>query len=410
MTARRGEDLRFDLTLNFRKAILGGEETFQICCLESCQVCKETKQKRGIGDWFRGAPPTCNSCNGSGLIEAIKSITINIPAGVEQGSRLKLSGEGNVGEQGGATGDLYIFLSVQQDSEFQRDGADLLSEVLISEEQATSGCEIEVNTINGIEALTIPPQTQPNTVLVLQSLGVPMLGNSRQRGNHLVTVKVGSTKWEDLYAHYAERGQYQKIVDMYSKVIQSQSDNDEAYLQRGLVKGRNLNNFEAAIADFSKAIELNPGNFHSYQNRGLARSLTGNKDEAIQDFSTAIKINPNLPEAYFNRAKMYTALDEHQLAIDDYSVFLQIHPSADVYCLRANAYASINDYTAAINDYTQAITLDPNHAAAYTKRGCSYLKLGDRSSGIADLEKALQLMEGTNLPAYSQVLSLLQSV
>jgi molecular chaperone DnaJ len=148
MTAIRGEDLRFDLTLNSRKAILGGEETFQICHLESCQICRGAKRKRGIGDWFRGAPSICNSCNGSGHIEAKKSVTINIPAGVEQGTRLKLSGEGDVGEQGGASGDLYIFLFVQQDSEFQRDGNNLLSEVLISEEQATSGCEIEVNTID----------------------------------------------------------------------------------------------------------------------------------------------------------------------------------------------------------------------------------------------------------------------
>lgn len=192
MAARRGDDLRFDLKLNFFKAILGGEEKIEICHLETCQICNGCgEQKRGLGDWLRGEPlATCNNCNGSGRIEVPKSLTIMIPAGVEEGTRLRVSEEGDAGERGGATGDLYIYLSVGQDSELKRDGINLLSEVMISEEQAASGCQIQVRTIDGIIDINVPPLARRDAVLELHNRGVPVLGNPKQRGDHLISIKV----------------------------------------------------------------------------------------------------------------------------------------------------------------------------------------------------------------------------
>ncbi|HEY9737019.1 MAG TPA: DnaJ C-terminal domain-containing protein, partial [Trichocoleus sp.] len=170
MVAARGEDLRFDLRLDFRRAIWGGEETIRIQHLETCQACDgRGEQRQGLGNWFRGEPSAvCNACSGNGRTEVLKDLTVTIPPGVEEGTRLRVYEEGDAGERGGEPGDLYLFLSVGEDSEFKRDGTSLLSEISIKQEEAASGCQVQVKTIDGtIETLTIPPGIQPNTVLTL---------------------------------------------------------------------------------------------------------------------------------------------------------------------------------------------------------------------------------------------------
>jgi molecular chaperone DnaJ len=91
---------------------------------------------------------------------------------------------------GGPPGDLYVFLSVKNDPEFQRDGINILSQIKISYLQAILGCRLEINTVDGKAELTIPAGTQPNTVLTLENKGVPRLGNPVSRGDHLITVEV----------------------------------------------------------------------------------------------------------------------------------------------------------------------------------------------------------------------------
>lgn len=192
MIARRGEDLRFDLTLNFRKAVLGGEEVIRICHLENCQSCGGGRvQKRGLGGWLQGRPVlACRSCNGNGLITVTKNLTITIPPGVKEGTRLRVAGEGDA-ELSGASGDLYVYLSVDQDPEFKRDGINLLSEITISEEAAASGCQVQVRTIDGtVEKFNIPAIGNRVADLRLQNKGVPVLGNPKQRGDHLVSIKI----------------------------------------------------------------------------------------------------------------------------------------------------------------------------------------------------------------------------
>jgi len=85
---------------------------------------------------------------------------------------------------------LYVYLFVNEDSEFHRDGINILSEVKISYLQAILGCRFEINTVDGLAELTIPPGTQPNTVLILENRGVPRLGNPVSRGDHLITVLI----------------------------------------------------------------------------------------------------------------------------------------------------------------------------------------------------------------------------
>lgn len=220
----RGDDLRLDLKLDFREAVFGGEKEIRINHMETCATCGGTGAKpgtkpktcqtcQGTGQVRRAtrtpfgsftqvsACPTCNGsgqviedkcedCGGGGNRQVTKKLKINIPAGVDNGTRLRVSGEGDSGQRGGPSGDLYVYLFVNADPEFQRDGINVLSQVKISYLQAILGSRMEVNTVDGTEELTIPAGTQPNTVLTLENRGVPRLGNPVSRGDHLITVLV----------------------------------------------------------------------------------------------------------------------------------------------------------------------------------------------------------------------------
>ncbi|MBD1879717.1 MULTISPECIES: molecular chaperone DnaJ [unclassified Coleofasciculus] len=220
----RGDDLRLDLKLEFREAVFGGEKEIRIPHLETCATCSGAGAKPGTRP--RACPtcsgsgqvrratrtpfgsftqvsvcPTCNgegqviedkceTCGGVGRKQETKKLKITIPPGVDNGTRLRVSKEGDAGLRGGPPGDLYVYLFVEEDAEFHRDGINVLSEIKISYLQAILGCRLEVNTVDGPVELTIPAGTQPNTVLTLENHGVPKLGNPVSRGDHLINVGI----------------------------------------------------------------------------------------------------------------------------------------------------------------------------------------------------------------------------
>lgn len=220
----RGDDLRLDLKLDFREAIFGGEKEIRIPHLESCNVCNGSGAKPGTGSktcitcsgsgQVRRATrtpfgsfaqvstcPTCNGtgevieskcevCGGVGRKQETKKLKITIPQGVDNGTRLRVSGEGDAGQKGGPTGDLYVYLFVEQDQVFTREGINIRSEINISYLQAILGCRLQIDTVDGKEDLIIPAGLQPNTILKLENHGVPKLGNPVARGDHLITVKI----------------------------------------------------------------------------------------------------------------------------------------------------------------------------------------------------------------------------
>ncbi|HIK40331.1 molecular chaperone DnaJ [Thermoleptolyngbya sichuanensis A183] len=220
----RGEDLRLDLKLDFREAIFGGEKEIRISHLETCTNCSGSGAKPGtrpktcttcggagqvrratrtpFGSFTQVSTcPTCNGsgqmieekcdvCGGSGQKQEAKKLKITIPAGVDNGTRLRISSEGDAGMRGGPPGDLYVFLFVNDDAEFQRDGINILSNLKISYLQAILGSKLEVNTVDGPVETIVPPGTQPGTVITLENRGVPRLGNPTSRGDHLITVQV----------------------------------------------------------------------------------------------------------------------------------------------------------------------------------------------------------------------------
>ena len=220
----RGDDLRLDLKLDFREAVFGGEKEIRISHLETCEVCNGSGAKSGT------RPRTCSTCSGSGQVRRVtrtpfgsftqvstcptcdgsgtvvedkcdacdgkganqvtKKLKINVPAGVDNGTRLRISQEGDAGQRNGPPGDLYVYLFVNEDEEFHREGINVNSEIKISYLQAILGCRIEVNTVDGPVELIIPAGTQPNTVMKLENRGVPRLGNPVSRGDHLLTVLI----------------------------------------------------------------------------------------------------------------------------------------------------------------------------------------------------------------------------
>jgi molecular chaperone DnaJ len=122
-------------------------------------------------------------------VRSKKSISLKIPAGVETGNRLKLSGEGEAGTQGGPPGDLYVVISVKEHPLFQREGQDVICEIPVSFPQAALGCEFEVPTLEGKVKLKVPAGTQSGKVLKLSGKGIPNL-QGYGRGDQLVVIRV----------------------------------------------------------------------------------------------------------------------------------------------------------------------------------------------------------------------------
>ena len=200
--AQRGEDLRYDIELNFEEAAHGCEKDITITKEDKCDVCggsgAETGSRvkncatcggrgqvitsRGIFSIAQTCPhcqgagriieKPCKTCRGTGRRERSSKITLRIPAGVDTASRLRSIGNGEAGFRGGPPGDLFVVIHVRPHEIFQRDGDDLLCEVPIGFVQAALGAEIEVPTIDGKASIKVPPGTQPGTMFRLKSKGV----------------------------------------------------------------------------------------------------------------------------------------------------------------------------------------------------------------------------------------------
>ncbi len=170
----------------------------------------------------------CASCSGSGRVREEKKLSVKIPAGVDEGSRLRVPGEGESGFNGGPSGDLYVFISVAEHPKFTRRDYDIHSEQTVSFTQAALGAEMPIDTIDGPETLRIPPGTQPNQVFRLRGKGVQFLQGSG-RGDHYVHVGVRiPTTLTDEQRHFLEqlaklegenppedRGVFEKVKDFF---------------------------------------------------------------------------------------------------------------------------------------------------------------------------------------------------
>lgn len=198
----RGGDLRYELALDLEQAVFGATVNITIPTLASCASCNGSGAKPGTGttqcrrcggagqirvsQGFFSIQQTCPGCQGSGQIieqpcgscggrgrvQQSKTLAVKVPAGVDEGDRIRLSGEGEMGQNGGPPGDLYVELRVRPHPIFERQGADLSCVVPVSFATATLGGSVEVPTLDGEVTLKIPPETQPGKVLRLRGKGV----------------------------------------------------------------------------------------------------------------------------------------------------------------------------------------------------------------------------------------------
>ncbi len=219
-SATRGADLRYNLSISLEDAFKGKQETIKVTTSATCESCHGSGGEKG------SKPITCTTCNGAGRIRASqgfftiertchtcqglgkiikdpcrvcagsgrvrkeKTLSVNIPAGVEEGTRIRLAGEGEVGMRGGPAGDLYIFLSIKPHPLFKRDGADIHCSVPVPMATAALGGTIEVPTIDGGRVkVTIPEGTQNGQRIRVSGKGMSVLRSSH-RGHMYIDATV----------------------------------------------------------------------------------------------------------------------------------------------------------------------------------------------------------------------------
>lgn len=217
--AQPGNDLEMRLVLSLKEAATGATKKIKFNRMESCGDCagsgaapgskpEPCSQCGGQGQvrvahgFFsvtrtcpacRGAGKTiskpCRKCSGAGAVKQQRELSVDVPAGVDTGSRLRVAGEGEPGSGGGPRGDLYLAIEIERHEHFQREGTNLYLEVPITITQAALGDTIRVPTLDGEAELRIPPGTQPNTQLRMRGLGLPDLRGYRQ-GDLIVRVAV----------------------------------------------------------------------------------------------------------------------------------------------------------------------------------------------------------------------------
>lgn len=210
----RGADLRYDLKISFKEAAFGAKKEIEIVRQEVCEECKGSGAKKGTqpevcpvcngtgevsyaqntafgrfvnvrtcdrchGEGEVISEP-CSKCHGKGKVKKLRKISLNIPAGIDNGQAITLRGEGHAGERGGEPGDLYVYITVEPHSLFKRKGYDLYCDIPITFGQAALGAHIEIPTLEGKIDYEIPEGTQTGTVFRLKNRGIQHLhGNSR---------------------------------------------------------------------------------------------------------------------------------------------------------------------------------------------------------------------------------------
>jgi tetratricopeptide (TPR) repeat protein len=190
---------------------------------------------------------------------------------------------------------------------------------------------------------------------------------------------------------YARKGQFDSAIADFTKAIELNPQDAIAYNNRGNSYAR-IEQFNLAIADFTKAIELNPQDAIAYSNRGNSYDSKGQFDSAIADFTKAIELNPQDAIASYNRGNSYARIEQFNLAIADFTKAIELNPQdAIAYNNRGNSYDSKGQFDSAIADFTKAIELNPQDAIAYNNRGNSYTRIEQFNLAIADFTKAIEL-------------------
>ena len=221
---RRGNDIHINMQISFSESIFGGTKEISVPVTDECENCHGTGAKPGThaetckrcngtgqervtqqslfgamtsvrtcsacGGTGKQIKEPCTKCRGAGKVRKTKNFEIKIPAGIDSGQTIRLSGKGDIGEKGGGYGDLLVTVYVESDKVFKRRGLNLYCDVPITFIQATLGDEITVKTMYGEQKYHVKAGTQPDTVVTLKGAGAPKLRNEKAKGDLIVTLKV----------------------------------------------------------------------------------------------------------------------------------------------------------------------------------------------------------------------------
>ena len=241
---QRGDDLRLDITLDFEEAVFGLTKEVKIDHLEQCPTCKGTGAKDGakpevcktcggqgsiqqttrtvLGHFTqivtcphchgKGSVITdpCPDCHGQGRKDTEKKVELKIPAGVDTGSKMRLSHEGDAGINGGIAGDLYIVIHVNPSPYYKRDGINVYTKLDITPSQAVLGDTITIKTLDGDREVMIPAGIQHGESVKIRNAGVPNISKPSMRGDHVVVVSVKTPT----HISNEEKSLYQRLYEI----------------------------------------------------------------------------------------------------------------------------------------------------------------------------------------------------
>ena len=256
-----GDDVMARVTISFDEAVFGCKKEITFARIEACPECSGSGAEKGtkpetcsacgghgqrritqrLGgmafqttatcDRCRGTgkiiKEPCSNCNSKGFIKVTKKLEVNIPAGIGDGERIALRGQGCDGRNGGPTGDLIITVSVKSHSFFERDGYNIYCDVPLTVAEATLGAEIDVPTLEGNVKFTIPEGTQVGTQFTLKQKGIPYVNNSSRRGDLIFTVNVEipkslNKKQKELMEQFADacgESNYSKKTGFFKRIF-----------------------------------------------------------------------------------------------------------------------------------------------------------------------------------------------
>lgn len=255
---QRGENLRLDIEVEFEEAVFGVEKEITIDHLETCSTCNGTGAKPGTSPTVcpvcggRGQVQqtqrtilgsisqitTCPKCNGKGKIvsepcpdckghgrrDEEKKITIKIPQGVDNGSKMRLSHEGDAGINGGPAGDLYVVIHVKPSEYYHREEMTVYTECVVTPSQAALGDSVVIKTLDGEKEIKIPQGLQSGDKVKIKGAGIPSLANSSLRGDHIVIVSVRTPT----HMSNEEKALYEKLYEIQTgKKLEKRSVKDK---------------------------------------------------------------------------------------------------------------------------------------------------------------------------------------
>lgn len=241
---QRGDDLRLDIEIEFEEAVFGLNKEIKIDHLETCPTCNGTGAKAG------SKPQTCQTCGGRGSVQQTtrtvlghftqivtcphchgkgtiisdpcpdckgngrkdveKKLEIKIPAGVDNGSKMRLSQEGDAGKNGGIAGDLYIVIHVKPSNYYKRENTNIYTTLDLDPSQAALGDVISIKTLDGDKDVTIPSGIQHGEVVKIKNAGVPNISKPSLRGDHIVVVTIKTPT----HLSNEEKTLYQKLYEI----------------------------------------------------------------------------------------------------------------------------------------------------------------------------------------------------